>query len=132
MTGGSSSAGWRWSSGWTPRFRSSSSTSWPGSSEPHVIPKQDQSTPSEPEIDLEALMELSTEEQHTQLEAILQNCPRPTEVRDALLVWSLLSLSCSVNSRNFGDSVGLRNKPCETTFISFSTARSALNPWILG
>ncbi|XP_057577703.1 protein phosphatase 1 regulatory subunit 14D isoform X2 [Hippopotamus amphibius kiboko] len=93
---------------------------------------QDQSTPSEPEIDLEALMELSTEEQHTQLEAILQNCPRPTEVRDALLVWSLLSLSCSVNSRNFGDSVGLRNKPCETTFISFSTARSALNPWILG
>ncbi|TKC37529.1 hypothetical protein EI555_014459, partial [Monodon monoceros] len=48
---------------------------------------QDQPTPSEPEIDLEALMELSTEEQKTQLEAILQNCPRPTEVRDALLVW---------------------------------------------
>ncbi|KAM9090321.1 protein phosphatase 1 regulatory subunit 14D isoform 1-T1 [Megaptera novaeangliae] len=45
---------------------------------------------------------------------------------------SLLSLSCSVNSRNFGDSVGLRNKPCEATFTSFSTARSALNPWILG
>ncbi|XP_029092819.1 protein phosphatase 1 regulatory subunit 14D isoform X2 [Monodon monoceros] len=40
---------------------------------------QDQPTPSEPEIDLEALMELSTEEQKTQLEAILQNCPRPTE-----------------------------------------------------
>nr|XP_058914075.1 protein phosphatase 1 regulatory subunit 14D isoform X1 [Kogia breviceps] len=39
---------------------------------------QDQPTP-EPEIDLEALMELSTEEQKTQLEAILQNCPRPTE-----------------------------------------------------
>ncbi|XP_005064783.4 protein phosphatase 1 regulatory subunit 14D [Mesocricetus auratus] len=29
----------------------------------------------EPEIDLEALMELSTEEQRTQLEAILQDCP---------------------------------------------------------
>ncbi|KAI5278688.1 protein phosphatase 1 regulatory subunit 14D isoform X1 [Manis pentadactyla] len=40
---------------------------------------QDQPSPSEPEIDLEALMELSTEEQKTQLEAILQNCPRPTE-----------------------------------------------------
>ncbi|KAG3261630.1 protein phosphatase 1 regulatory subunit 14D [Ictidomys tridecemlineatus] len=40
---------------------------------------QDQPVPSEPEIDLEALMELSTEEQKTQLEAILQNCPRPTE-----------------------------------------------------
>nr|XP_012621901.1 protein phosphatase 1 regulatory subunit 14D isoform X1 [Microcebus murinus] len=39
----------------------------------------DQPAPSEPEIDLEALMELSTEEQKTQLEAILQNCPRPTE-----------------------------------------------------
>nr|XP_008538863.1 PREDICTED: protein phosphatase 1 regulatory subunit 14D [Equus przewalskii] len=56
-----------------------SRSSWPGPSEPHVIPKQDQPTPSEPEIDLEALMELSTEEQKTQLEAILQNCPRPTE-----------------------------------------------------
>lgn len=33
-----------------------------------MIPKQDQPTPSEPEIDLEALMELSTEEQKTQLE----------------------------------------------------------------
>ncbi|KAI5936655.1 Protein phosphatase 1 regulatory subunit 14D [Manis javanica] len=40
---------------------------------------QDQPSPSEPEIDLEALMELSIEEQKTQLEAILQNCPRPTE-----------------------------------------------------
>ncbi|XP_007460229.1 PREDICTED: protein phosphatase 1 regulatory subunit 14D [Lipotes vexillifer] len=40
---------------------------------------QDQQTPSETEIDLEALMELSTEEQKTQLEAILQNCPQPTE-----------------------------------------------------
>ncbi|XP_045626888.1 protein phosphatase 1 regulatory subunit 14D isoform X2 [Ursus americanus] len=40
---------------------------------------QDQPTPSEPEIDLEALMELSTEEQKTHLEAILRNCPRPTE-----------------------------------------------------
>ncbi|KAM8907309.1 protein phosphatase 1 regulatory subunit 14D [Lycaon pictus] len=39
---------------------------------------QDQPTP-EPEIDLEALMELSTEEQKTHLEAVLQNCPRPTE-----------------------------------------------------
>ncbi|KAM9713528.1 protein phosphatase 1 regulatory subunit 14D isoform 3-T3 [Dama dama] len=39
----------------------------------------DQPTSSEPEIDLEALMELPTEEQKTQLEAILQNCPRPTE-----------------------------------------------------
>ncbi|XP_043775159.1 protein phosphatase 1 regulatory subunit 14D isoform X1 [Cervus elaphus] len=45
---------------------------------------------------------------------------------------SLLSLSCSVNSRNFRDSVDLRNKPCETSFISLSTAQSALNPWILG
>ena len=44
-----------------------SSTSWPGPSELHVIPKQDQPTP-EPEIDLEALMELSTEEQKTHLE----------------------------------------------------------------
>ncbi|KAK2496152.1 hypothetical protein MC885_014928 [Smutsia gigantea] len=40
---------------------------------------QGQPSPSEPEIDLEALMELSTEGQKTQLEAILQNCPRPTE-----------------------------------------------------
>nr|XP_004660850.1 protein phosphatase 1 regulatory subunit 14D [Jaculus jaculus]XP_045012629.1 protein phosphatase 1 regulatory subunit 14D [Jaculus jaculus]XP_045012630.1 protein phosphatase 1 regulatory subunit 14D [Jaculus jaculus] len=40
---------------------------------------QGQPVPSEPEIDLEALMELSTEEQKTQLEVILQNCPRPTE-----------------------------------------------------
>ncbi|XP_071070213.1 protein phosphatase 1 regulatory subunit 14D isoform X3 [Dasypus novemcinctus] len=40
---------------------------------------QDQPVPSVPEIDLEALMELSTEEQKTQLEAILQNCPCPTE-----------------------------------------------------
>ncbi|XP_007081731.1 protein phosphatase 1 regulatory subunit 14D [Panthera pardus] len=40
---------------------------------------QGQPTPPEPEIDLEALMELSTEEQKTHLEALLQNCPRPTE-----------------------------------------------------
>ncbi|XP_076983602.1 protein phosphatase 1 regulatory subunit 14D [Tamandua tetradactyla] len=40
---------------------------------------QDQPASSEPEIDLEALMELSMEEQKTQLEAILQNCPRSTE-----------------------------------------------------
>ncbi|XP_054421113.1 protein phosphatase 1 regulatory subunit 14D [Pteronotus mesoamericanus] len=40
---------------------------------------QDQPTSSEPEIDLEALMELSAEEQKTQLEAVLQDCPRPTE-----------------------------------------------------
>lgn len=33
-----------------------------------MIPKQDQPTPSEREIDLEALMELSTEEQKTYLE----------------------------------------------------------------
>ncbi|XP_036094262.1 protein phosphatase 1 regulatory subunit 14D isoform X2 [Rousettus aegyptiacus] len=39
---------------------------------------QDQPTP-ELEIDLEALLELSTEEQKTQLEAILQDCPHPTE-----------------------------------------------------
>lgn len=39
---------------------------------------QDQPTP-ELEIDLEALMELSTEEQKTQLEAILRDCPHPTE-----------------------------------------------------
>ena len=41
--------------------------------------EKDQAEPSEPEIDLEALMELSTEEQKMQLEGILQNCPRPTE-----------------------------------------------------
>ncbi|KAM6201646.1 protein phosphatase 1 regulatory subunit 14D [Rhynchocyon petersi] len=40
---------------------------------------KDQADSSEPEIDLEALMDLSTEEQKTHLEAILQNCPRPTE-----------------------------------------------------
>ncbi|XP_021496277.1 protein phosphatase 1 regulatory subunit 14D [Meriones unguiculatus] len=40
---------------------------------------QGQEDPSEPEIDLEALMDLSTEEQRTQLEAILQDCPRDTE-----------------------------------------------------
>ncbi|XP_036102699.1 protein phosphatase 1 regulatory subunit 14D [Molossus molossus] len=40
---------------------------------------QDQPTPSELEIDLEALMELSTEEQKTQLETLLQDCPHPTE-----------------------------------------------------
>lgn len=39
---------------------------------------QGQPTP-EPEIDLETLMELSTEEQKTQLEAILRDCPHPTE-----------------------------------------------------
>uniref|UniRef100_A0A8D1EKW8 Protein phosphatase 1 regulatory subunit 14 n=1 Tax=Sus scrofa TaxID=9823 RepID=A0A8D1EKW8_PIG len=44
----------------------------------------------------------------------------------------LLSLSCSVSSRNSGDLVGLRNKPCETIFRSLSTARSARNLWILG
>ncbi|XP_069453944.1 protein phosphatase 1 regulatory subunit 14D isoform X5 [Ovis canadensis] len=52
--------------------------------------------------------------------------------KTALAPQSLLSLSCSVNSRNFGDSVDLRNKPCETSFISLSTAQSALNPWIFG
>ncbi|XP_028741765.1 protein phosphatase 1 regulatory subunit 14D isoform X1 [Peromyscus leucopus] len=40
---------------------------------------QGQEAPSEPEIDLEALMELSTEEQRTQLEAILQDCPSDRE-----------------------------------------------------
>ncbi|CAK6432355.1 unnamed protein product [Pipistrellus nathusii] len=40
---------------------------------------QDQPTSSEPEIDLEALIELSTEEQKTHLEALLRDCPRPTE-----------------------------------------------------
>ncbi|XP_057636737.1 protein phosphatase 1 regulatory subunit 14D isoform X2 [Chionomys nivalis] len=40
---------------------------------------QSQEAPSEPEIDLEALMELSTEEQRTQLEAILRDCPCDTE-----------------------------------------------------
>ncbi|KAM5235680.1 protein phosphatase 1 regulatory subunit 14D [Ctenodactylus gundi] len=40
---------------------------------------QDQPGLSEPEIDLEALMELSTEEQRVQLEAILRNCSSPTE-----------------------------------------------------
>ncbi|XP_035887729.1 protein phosphatase 1 regulatory subunit 14D isoform X1 [Phyllostomus discolor] len=42
---------------------------------------QDQPTPSEPDIDLEALMELSTEEQRTQLEVLLRDCRCPTEVR---------------------------------------------------
>lgn len=36
---------------------------------------QGQADTSEPEIDLEALMELSTDEQRSQLEAILQDCP---------------------------------------------------------
>ncbi|XP_040825956.1 protein phosphatase 1 regulatory subunit 14D [Ochotona curzoniae] len=40
---------------------------------------QDHPAASEIEVDLEALIELSTEEQKTQLEAILQNCPRATE-----------------------------------------------------
>ncbi|XP_054556612.1 protein phosphatase 1 regulatory subunit 14D isoform X2 [Talpa occidentalis] len=40
---------------------------------------QDQPTPCEPEIDLEVLMDLSTEAQKTQLKDILQNCARPTE-----------------------------------------------------
>ncbi|XP_003791775.1 protein phosphatase 1 regulatory subunit 14D isoform X2 [Otolemur garnettii] len=40
---------------------------------------QDQPDLSEPEIDLEALMELSTDEQKIQLEAILQNCSQSTE-----------------------------------------------------
>ncbi|XP_060030122.1 protein phosphatase 1 regulatory subunit 14D [Erinaceus europaeus] len=39
--------------------------------------EQDQPTPSE--IDLEALVDLSTEEQKTQLEDMLRSCPRPTE-----------------------------------------------------
>ncbi|XP_036153503.1 protein phosphatase 1 regulatory subunit 14D isoform X1 [Myotis myotis] len=38
---------------------------------------------------------------------------------------SLLSPNCSVNSRNSGDSVGLRNKTCDTTFSSLSTVRPA-------
>lgn len=54
--------------GGTPDSDFHSSTSWPGPSELRVIPKQDQPTPSEPEIDLEALLELSTEEQKTHLE----------------------------------------------------------------
>lgn len=40
---------------------------------------QDHPTPPELEIDLEALMELSTEEQKTHLEALLRDCPSPTE-----------------------------------------------------
>ncbi|XP_006831824.1 PREDICTED: protein phosphatase 1 regulatory subunit 14D [Chrysochloris asiatica] len=40
---------------------------------------QDQPAPSQPEIDLEALMDVPTEEQKTHLEVILQNCLRPTE-----------------------------------------------------
>lgn len=134
-----------------------SSTSWPGSSEPHVVPKQDQPTSSEPEIDLEALMELSTEEQKTQLEvelgtkgnprtqvllphpvwgepvqrgkflgdwglvkkccgsgthsaffhqALLQNCPRPTEVRDALVVWAKRGPSGPAASEEEGLALG--------------------------
>ncbi|XP_010623006.1 protein phosphatase 1 regulatory subunit 14D isoform X1 [Fukomys damarensis] len=43
------------------------------------MPGLDQADPFEPEIDLEALMELSTEEQKTHLEGILRDCPRPTE-----------------------------------------------------
>lgn len=52
---------------------------------------QDQPTP-ELEIDLEALMELSTEEQKTQLEAVLQNCPRPTETFISELLGQLKKL----------------------------------------
>ncbi|XP_049637448.1 protein phosphatase 1 regulatory subunit 14D [Suncus etruscus] len=40
---------------------------------------QNQPTLSEPEIDLEVLMDLSTEEQKTRLEDILRNSPCPTE-----------------------------------------------------
>lgn len=46
--------------------------------------------------------------------------------------FSLLSPNCSVNSRNSGDSVGLRNKTCETTFSSLSTVRPAPSLWISG
>ncbi|NP_001230639.1 protein phosphatase 1 regulatory subunit 14D isoform X1 [Sus scrofa] len=53
--------------------------------------QQDQPTP-ELEIDLEALMELSTEEQKTQLEAVLQNCPRPTETFISELLGQLKKL----------------------------------------
>ncbi|XP_008844997.1 protein phosphatase 1 regulatory subunit 14D isoform X1 [Nannospalax galili] len=44
---------------------------------------------------------------------------------------SLLSLSCSANSRNFGDSADLQNKPRETVFSSLSTAGPVLALWIL-
>ncbi|XP_070234317.1 protein phosphatase 1 regulatory subunit 14D isoform X2 [Bos mutus] len=67
---------------------------------------QDQPTSSEPEIDLEALMELSTEEQKTQLEALLQNCPRPTEVRDALVVWAKRGPSGPAASEEEGLALG--------------------------
>lgn len=40
-----------------------------------MIPKQDQPTSSEPEIDLEALIELSTEEQKTHLEVEWERGP---------------------------------------------------------
>ncbi|OBS73316.1 hypothetical protein A6R68_12111 [Neotoma lepida] len=50
----------------------------------------------EPEIDLEALMELSTEEQRTQLEVILHDCPCDREILRLLSlgpgIWCLVCL----------------------------------------
>lgn len=46
-----------------------------------MIPKQDQPTTSEPDIDLEALMELSAEEQKTQLEVHWEAGPQALGLR---------------------------------------------------
>ncbi|KAG8514633.1 Protein phosphatase 1 regulatory subunit 14D [Galemys pyrenaicus] len=77
---------------------------------------EDQPTPCEREIDLEELMDLSTEEQKTQLEVEwgAGSWPRAWEAwtpgNPGICHLDLLSLSYSVNSRNSGDSVGLRNE----------------------
>lgn len=80
------------------------STSGPGPSEPHVIPKQDQPSPSEPEIDLEALMELSIEEQKTQLEVKWGFGPSPQALRDGSWAWTKENqgtpISASLNEDN--------------------------------
>ena len=62
--------------GFAPDSDPHSSTSRPGLSEPRVIPKQDQPPVSEPEIDLEMLMELPAEEQKAQLEVDGEAGPR--------------------------------------------------------
>lgn len=46
--------------------------------------------------------------------------------------FSLLSPNCSVKSRDSGDSVGLRNRTCETMFSNLSAVRPAPSLWILG
>lgn len=58
------------------------------------------------------------------------NCPQMSKglswrpfSKTAQATESLLSLSYSVNSRDFGDSAGLRNNPGGTIFCGLSTAR---------